>query len=161
MSNALSVNLSRASVLLFCVFFSACTTSREASLESSAEELGALTTQLHEDMLLRHETNRFAAIASENYVVMIPGGYRESKRENIDGASNFNVESVRFSNVAVQTHETSAVVTGTWSLVGHLGQQEMSGDYEFMSFYEYTEGHWTLVSESVTRRRTMARALSE
>ena len=131
-------------------------------MKPAAAGLGDLTTQLHEDMLLRHRMDRFAAIASANYVVMIPGGLRETKQENIDGAKNFNVKSVKFSNVATHTHGTSAVVTGRWSLVGRLGKQEMSGDYEFMSLYEYLDGKWALVSESITRRRTsMAAALTD
>lgn len=130
-------------------------------MEAAAAGLGDLTTQLHEDMLLRHKMDRFAAIASKNYVVMIPGGRIETKQRDIDGAKNFNVKSVKFSDVTAHAHGTSAVVTGTWSIVGRLGQQEMSGDYEFMSFYEHLDGKWILVSESVTRRSaSMAAALT-
>ena len=48
--------------------------SRKSQLRDSAAELGDLTTRLHEDMLLRHKMDRFAAIASDHYIVMIPGG---------------------------------------------------------------------------------------
>ena len=131
---------------------------RTSHIGPSAAGLGELTIQLHEDMLLRHKMDRFAAIASDKYIVMIPGGITETKQENIKGAKNFNVQSVKFSNVAVHLHGISAVVTGRWSLVGHLGKLEMSGDYEFMSFYENLEGKWILVSESITRRQTLMKA---
>jgi len=135
--------------------------SRKSQLRDSAAGLGDLTTQLHKDMLLRHKMDRFAAIASDHYIVMIPGGIRETKQENIDGAKNLNVQSVKFSNVSVRVHGISAVVTGRWSLVGRLGKLEMSGDYEFMSFYENVDGRWVLVSESITRRQaSMQAALS-
>ena len=41
---------------------------------------------------------------------------------------------------------------------GQLGKLEMSGDYEFMSFYENLDGKWILVSESITRRQTSMKA---
>lgn len=130
-------------------------------IDVATAELGDLTTQLHEDMLLRHKMDRFATIASEDYVVMIPGGRIEAKQRDIDGAKNFNVSSVKFSEVIVHAHGTSAVVTGKWSIVGRLGQQEMSGDYDFMSFYEHLGGKWILVSEAVTRHSaSMAAALT-
>ena len=129
-----------------------------SNLSVSAAELGGVITQIHEDMLLRRKMDRFAAIASEKYLVMIPGGLRENKQENIDGAKNFNVQSVKFSEIAVRAHGTSAVVTGRWSLVGKLGNLEMSGDYEFMSFFENLDGKWILVSESITRRQTSMKA---
>ena len=148
---------------VFIGLLAACATpqqpdSRTSHLGPSAVGLGDLTTQLHEDMLLRHKMDRFAALASDNYIVMIPGGITETKQENIEGAKNFNVQSVKFSNVSVRLHGISAVVTGRWSLVGQLGKLEMSGDYEFMSFYENLDGKWILVSESITRRQTSMKA---
>lgn len=129
-------------------------------IKIAAAGLGDLTIQLHEDMLLRKQMKRFAAIASEDFIIMIPGGMLETKQEDIDGAKNFNVESVKFSNVTTRTHGRTAVVTGRWSLVGRLGKLEMTGDYEFMSVYEYMEGRRALVAEAITRRRSLAAALA-
>lgn len=163
MTNAVGKQLLRVSAAVIIGLMAACATphypdARSSHLATSAAGLGDLTTQLHEDMLLRHKMDRFAAVASDKYIVMIPGGRRETKQENIDGAKNFNVQSVKFSNVTVRLHGFSAVVTGRWSLVGQLGKLEMSGDYEFMSFYENLNGRWILVSESITRRQTSMKA---
>lgn len=102
---------------VFIVLLAACTTlqqsdSRTSHFGGSTVGLGDLTTQLHEDMLLRQKMDRFAALASDKYIVMIPGGIMETKQENIEGAKNFNVQSVKFSNVSVRLHGISAVVTG-------------------------------------------------
>jgi hypothetical protein len=130
-------------------------------MEAAASGLAELTIRLHEDMLLRHAMTEFAEIASPEYMVMIPGGRLETKDEDIAGASNFDVESVAFSDVVTRTHGQSAVVTGVWSIVGQLGTQPMTGDYAFMLFYEWSHGDWVLVSESVTRvRSSMAAALT-
>ena len=163
MTNAVRKQLLKVSAAVIIGLMAACATPqhpdvRGSHLATSAAGLGDLTTQLHEDMLLRNKMDRFAAIASDKYIVMIPGGIRETKQENIDGAGNFNVQSVKFSNVSVRVHGISAVVTGRWSLVGHLGKLEMSGDYEFMSFHEHMDGKWILVSESITRRQASMKA---
>ena len=39
---------------------------------------------------LRKQMNRFAPIASDDFIIMIPDGMLETKQEDIDGAKNFN-----------------------------------------------------------------------
>ncbi len=157
-------SLHQLTVVVMLLIGSACTTTETPSpddLQAAAVGLGDLTVALHESMLLRHDMDRFRTIASDSYVVMIPGGRLETKEEDIAGATNFDIDSVSFSDVTVRTHSASAVVTGTWSVVGRLRTQEMSGKYNFMSVYERTDDSWTLVAESVTRQRpTMAAALT-
>ena len=158
--------LSRFSTAFLFVLLGACASAQKpgeaaVDIKAAAAGLGELTTQLHEDMLLRRQMDRFAAIASDDFIIMIPGGKLETKQQDIDGAKNFNVASVKFSNVTTRTHGRTAVVTGRWSLVGSLDKYEMSGDYEFMSVYEYVEGKWALVAESVTKRRALAAALAD
>ncbi len=148
------------------LLIAACGTSQKRvdsnfDINAAAAGLGELTTALHEDMLLRRKMDLFAAMATDHYVVMVPGGTLETRQENIDGAKNFNVTAVNFSNVVTRTHGRSAVVTGRWSLMGRLGKQDMSGDYEFMSIYEHVGGKWALVAESITRRKTLLRSLAD
>ena len=130
-------------------------------LSDLAEELGPLTTQMQEDMLLRNDMTRYESVMSENYMVMIPGGRLENREEVIAGAVNFDVESVTFSDVETRTHGFTAVVTGVWTVSGRLRDIDMSGDYGFIATYEWFGNAWQLVSESVTRHRgSMEAALS-
>ena len=147
--------------VLFSTLACAPTTNDRAAMELAGEELGALTTRLQEAMLLRHDMTEFAEVATEDYVAMIPGGRLETKTQVIQGASNFNVESVEFADVMTRIHDVSAVVTGTWTVVGYLGTNDMSGNYGFVWAYEWADGSWRLVAESITRHRSsMAAALS-
>lgn len=78
------------SIAFLAVLLAACASANKpgeavADIKIAAAGLGDLTIQLHEDMLLRKQMNRFAAIASDNFIIMIPGGRLETKQEDIDG----------------------------------------------------------------------------
>lgn len=136
----------------------ACTLTASNGSVVDAAGLGKLTADLHENMLLRHDMDRFAEVAARDYMVMIPNGRVESRAQDIAGAVNFHIDALKISNVVTHPYQHSAVVTGTWTLTGHLRDTEMSGDYDFMSFWERGADRWVLVAESVTRRRSSLEA---
>jgi len=141
---------------------------RSSTYESPEKDLAAdstflknLTIQIQEDMLARNEMSLFSEYASSEYVVMIPNGKFETKEQSIGGAGNFHLDSVEISEVQINFGAVSAVVTGKWSLSGKLINYDMSGDYNFVSVYEWDSESWKLISDTVVKKKGLELALSE
>lgn len=128
--------------------------------ESTTREILALHREINEAMFLRRDAAPLAQAALENLTVVPPGGFPETKEQLIRGMQNLHIDSIGYSEEAVQVHGNTAVLTAKLMVYGELhgiypgtGQRQqvnLTGPYRQMSVYVKEHGRWRLLAQSTT-----------
>ena len=146
------------SLVMAQVAFSADPAVAQDTLRARTAALARLHQELVESLIVQRDTQLFAERALESFVVIIPGGRLETRAQNIRGAQNFRVDSLRFADVDVRLHERTAIVTATVAMFGALrvGRRgradyvDVTGEYRTLAVYVDEGGRWRLLAESLT-----------
>ena len=90
---------------------------------------------------------------ADDYSFTDPMGTVTTKKEEMEQvkSGDLKIESIEDSDVKVRVlGEGSAIVTGLSKLKGKWKDEDISGDYRFLSVYVKKEGRWQAVAEQVT-----------
>lgn len=115
----------------------------------------AVTTVLEQmtDAYNKSDVPFFEKYFADTYIFTDPGGIVHNKKDMIDymKGGNFKLESVIPSDRKITVYENTAVVTEHTTEKGHVGTNDIAGEYRWMYIFFKQGGEWKIIAMEGTR----------
>jgi len=119
------------------------------ALEENLEEyLVRLYTELMEEYILHHNTEPYAEVMLDDYLLVVEIGLIENREHLLSTVGNLDIQSVKLNNEEFLYYGNTAVLVGTMELEGSILGYTIDGMVRYMSVFVQHEGQWRMMSGS-------------
>lgn len=148
-------NTTSLGVITILMSFSICmaqNTNKNLDLSSSRENLEKYLTQLHtelmEEYILHHNTELYADIMLDDYLLVVEIGLIENRELLLTTVGNLDIHSAILTNEEFLHYGSTAVLIGTLEMEGKILGHTIDGMLRYMSVFVMHEDRWRLLSGS-------------
>ena len=122
------------------------------SLYASNSEIQELEENLLEAMILGN-ISFLENIFSERYVFLGSGGSSWGKEKALEDFRNpeFILKNMKICNRRITMHNNCAIVTGTSVVEGKIGENTLTGRYQFMRVWDRGTDGWQIIAVSTSK----------
>ena len=137
----------------FLIFMSAATHAQTNMQNGGAEQQVTKVLNQMADAFLKSDTSVLKKCFADTYIFSDPGGNMHNKKYMIDfmEGGKFKIESVIPSDRKISVYENTAVLTEQTKEKGHVGNDDISGEYRWTFIFYKQDNEWKIVAEQGTR----------
>lgn len=118
--------------------------------EADRETLLQLNAEVARSQIVDRDPAVISKVALENFRVLAPGGLFENKEQVIAGLPAWDATDVALTSTQVLFHGDVAIVMGRMDIDGTMRPVGRWGPLKYMSTWVKEDGHWRLLSRSLT-----------
>ena len=120
---------------------------------NNAEQEVTMIVEQLKNAFMNSDVAFFEKYLASSYIFIDPGGAVHNKADMIDNtkAGNLKFESIVPDDRKVRVYENVAVVTQHNTEKGHVGEEDISGEYQWMYILNKEGDDWKIVAMQGTR----------